>query len=124
MADNKKNNTQAKVIEGAVFAKADTQPVVTVDYKRYAHYLDNSDLTEDEKAEYLQTIWNIICEFVSLGFGVHPLQQIDDACGKDDQATELSTILTPELVELNPIKLTKSFEENAQPIDAKKAVGG
>ena len=46
-------------------------PVVTVDYDLYAHYLEDSDLSEKEKREFLQMLWNIICEFVSLGFGVH-----------------------------------------------------
>ena len=58
---------------------------VFVDYELYARYLEDTDLTEEQKREFLQLLWNIICEFVSLGWGVHPLQQALDAeegCGK------------------------------------------
>lgn len=61
---------------------------VFVDYDLYAHFLDDSDLTEEQKREVLQLLWNIVCEFVSLGWGVHPLQQaLDDkeACGKPSE---------------------------------------
>ena len=54
-----------------------TKPIVTLDYALYQHYLDNSDLTEKQRQEFLETLWNIIVSFVDLGFGVHPLQQTD-----------------------------------------------
>lgn len=57
-------------------------PVVLVDYERYAHLLDDPDLSEAEKREFLQKLWEIICVFVSLGFGVHPVQQAQMTCGK------------------------------------------
>ena len=56
--------------------------VITVDYDLYAHFLEDADLTEDQKREFLQALWNIIVEFVSLGFGVHPAQQAQLSCGK------------------------------------------
>ncbi|KZD12408.1 hypothetical protein [Oceanibaculum pacificum] len=57
-------------------------PVITVDYDLYAHYLEESDLSEDQKREFLQALWNLVVSFVSLGFGVHPAQQVEIACGK------------------------------------------
>ena len=59
--------------------------MITVDYEKYAHFLDDSELTEQQKQEFLQTLWNIIVEFVSLGFDVHPLQQAKNACGKPEE---------------------------------------
>lgn len=58
------------------------RPVITVDYDLYAHFLEDSDLTEEQKRDYLQAFWNIICEFVALGIGVHPAQQAQNTCGK------------------------------------------
>lgn len=60
------------------------------DLEKYMHHLDDSDLTKEQKREYLQTLWNIMSEFVALGFGEHPVQL---ACGKD-QKTAPETILT------------------------------
>lgn len=51
------------------------EPVMTVDYDAYAHFLEDSDLSEDEKRALLQSLWNVIVECVSMGFGVHPMQQ-------------------------------------------------
>ena len=53
--------------------------VITVDVEKYQHFLDGSDMTDAQKEEYLQTLWSIIMNFVELGFGVHPLQEV---CGQ------------------------------------------
>lgn len=58
---------------------------ITVDYDLYAHFLDDADMSEDQKREVLQALWNIIVEFVAIGYEVHPVQQAQrarNACGK------------------------------------------
>ncbi len=54
---------------------------LTIDYALYEQYLDDSDLTVDQKREFLDTLWNIIVNFVDLGFGVHPLQLVTKSVG-------------------------------------------
>ena len=54
------------------------RPSLTIDYDLYQHYLDDSDLTDEQKREFLDVLWSIIVSFVDLGFGVHPLQQTTD----------------------------------------------
>ena len=61
------------------------QPFITVDYERYAHLLEETDLTDEQKREYLQALWGIIVEFVSLGWGVHPLQQTPKTSRQPDE---------------------------------------
>lgn len=68
------------------------RPVITVDYERYTHFLESSDLTEAQKQDLLQVIWEIVVEFVSLGFGIHPLQQAKLDCGKTTQPPPKSTL--------------------------------
>ena len=53
---------------------------VEFDYARYAHHLDGEDMSEDEKRECLGALWDILSEFVQLGFDVHPVQQAGAAC--------------------------------------------
>lgn len=48
---------------------------LTIDYDLYATYLEDSDLTDEQKREFINTLWNIMVGFVDLGFGIHPLQQ-------------------------------------------------
>lgn len=56
------------------------RPRLSVDVERYQAYLDGSNMSQAEKEEFLQALWQIIVSFVDLGFGVHPLQEV---CGKD-----------------------------------------
>lgn len=57
-------------------------PRIELDLQKYEALLDDENLSEVEKRELVQTLWNVIVEFVSLGFGVHPLQQATPACGQ------------------------------------------
>ena len=59
---------------------ASARPTLSIDVARYQEYLDGSDLTPEQKEEFLQAVWSIVVTFVELGYGVHPLQE---ACGKD-----------------------------------------
>ena len=58
------------------------KPSVKVDYERYAHFLEDSDLSDEDKARFLETIWKIVVSFVDLGFGVHPVLQAQEPCGQ------------------------------------------
>lgn len=68
---------------------ASAKPYLKVDVERYQAYLDGTDMTNAQKEEFLQSMWQIIVSFVELGFGVHPLQEV---CGKDDQCTAQSPV--------------------------------
>lgn len=57
----------------------DYSPALTVDFNEFAHFLDESDWTEEEKMIFLQKYWDIICDFVAIGFEVHSVQL---ACGQ------------------------------------------
>ena len=73
-----------------------SKPVITVDYEKYAHLLDDPDLSEDQKREFLQAVWNIITNFVDLGFGVHPVQlacgESKNSCGESTKNHAVNTI--------------------------------
>lgn len=64
-----------------------TLPVVRIDYEKYERLLEGADITEEDRREFIETMWSIICEFVALGFGVHPVQQAQKTCGKDANIT-------------------------------------
>ena len=91
-----------------------SRPAITVDYERYAHFLEDADLTEDQKREFLQALWSIIVNFVDLGFGVHPLQQ---ACGKLDDNGPKTPTSGQDAVQSKEHSITRKFDESA---DAKR----
>lgn len=67
--------------------RASARPTLTVDVEKYQAWLDGSDLSLEQKEEFLQALWSIVVSFVELGFGVHPLQEI---CGQDAPDDALS----------------------------------
>jgi len=50
-------------------------PTLTIDWELYGKHLEESNLSDAEKREFLETIWSIVVSAVDLGFGVHPVQQ-------------------------------------------------
>ncbi|MEO0411733.1 MAG: hypothetical protein AAF221_07855 [Pseudomonadota bacterium] len=102
MKARKTNSTQKGTTKKTPHLRsAQNKPVITVDYERYAHFLENSDLTEEQKQEFLQAIWNIVVEFVSLGFGVHPLQQAKEGCGQVENFSPKPPFTAPDAVYLD-----------------------
>lgn len=53
--------------------------VVEIDVMRYQHLLDDPDLTDEQKRVFLEALWSIMIDFVDLGFGVHPMQEVTDS---------------------------------------------
>ncbi len=84
---------------------------VEVDYERYAHLFDDPALTEEQKREFAQTLWSIIVEFASLGFGIHPLQQAQTPCGKLREKLSKPPLKAPDALYLKHQFLTQHFRE-------------
>lgn len=61
-------------------------PTLTLDVEKYQHYLDESDLSENQKQDFLESLWLYMVSFVELGYGVHPLQKTGSvsACGQNE----------------------------------------
>ena len=75
---------------------ASDRPCIIVDYEKYAHFLEDSGLTDEEKQAFIQAIWSVIADFVSLGFGIHPLQQARHERNNDhkDISSDISDVIT------------------------------
>lgn len=50
-------------------------PSLTIDWELYGEYLEDSDLSDEQKREFIESLWSIVVAIVDLGFGVHPVQQ-------------------------------------------------
>jgi len=86
--DNDKNET-------AETSNTVQRPGLSIDWDLYLAHLEESDLSESQKREFIQTLWSIVVSFVDLGFGIHPLQQArPDGC---EQMPDLSEILASDL---------------------------
>ena len=50
--------------------------VLKLDAEKYRGYVDELDVTEEQKLEFLQTLWWIMSAFVDLGFRVDSVQTL------------------------------------------------
>jgi len=88
-------------------------PTLTIDWELYGKYLDESDLSDAEKREFLKTIWAIVVSAVDLGFGMHPVQQAaGNIC---EQQAEIAKFITEQSASMltSPKKSKKIFNTSA-----------
>ena len=71
-----------------------------IDVKLYEKYLQDKNLTEDQRNEFLNTLWSLVCEFVYLGYGVTSTEQaLQAGCGKDHNLSTMLANTTVDRVE-------------------------
>ncbi len=88
-------------------------PTLTIDWELYGKYLDETDLSDAEKREFLKTIWAIVVSAVDLGFGMHPVQQASgNIC---EQQAEIAKFITEQSASMltSPKKSKKIFNASA-----------
>lgn len=85
---------------------------IQFDAQAFAHFLDESDLTFEQKLEYIQTLWGIVLQFIDMGFGIHPLQMAlgQQACGQFDEAAVLCGDADSDALDSPHPEFCKDFE--------------
>ncbi|MDF1722448.1 MAG: hypothetical protein P1U65_17375 [Minwuia sp.] len=84
-------------------------PSVSFDPAEFMHFLDEADWSEEEKFKYLALVWEIVCEFVMLGFDVHPFQQARKNCGKADEFRPQPPPETARVIDSSHSQLIEKF---------------
>lgn len=87
---------------------ASASRMLKVDVERYQSYLDDMDMTQSQKEEFLQAMWLMMVSFVELGFEVHPVQEV---CGKLDQNGTERAIGASDALELSNPKDENNEQE-------------
>ncbi|MBB4124091.1 hypothetical protein [Martelella radicis] len=82
------------------------RPTVQVDVGLYQSYLDNTNMSQAQKEEFLQAMWSIILGFVDLGWEVHPVQE---ACGQNDETNDPPPESKPERLYSENSKIAETF---------------
>lgn len=85
------------------------KPTLTVDVEKYRSLLDEADMTEEQKEEFLQALWSIIVSFVELGFGVHPVQAAGEKAAEFESNSMKYTFNLLSFDDRNPEKETIDF---------------
>lgn len=74
-------------------------PSLTIDYARYWHYLENSNLTDEQKRELLDNLGLVVTSFVGLGFDIHVLPQGSEECEQLELQAEFLPDKTSDMVD-------------------------
>lgn len=84
--------------------------MMSVDLEEFAHHLDGSDLSDEQKREYLSIFWNIVMAFVDLGYGLNPAQI---PCGQLPETPEKAGFLSADSLDLR--EFTNKAKDGVQP---------
>ncbi|MCF6292974.1 MAG: hypothetical protein L3J04_06225 [Robiginitomaculum sp.] len=60
--------------DGHAVPKNSNSPILKLDVEQYIHQFKDFDLTEDQKIEVLQCLWDMMSQFVDLGFELEPCE--------------------------------------------------
>lgn len=91
-------------------------PALEIDYDLYMKMLEESEWDDEQKREFIETMWSIIVSFVDLGFGIHPVQQAQSEC---EQIEDRSGIDAGDLVSSwDEAKDKNDTEEEAECLDS------
>ena len=99
-----------------------------LDIDKYWKYVDDFDLTKQQKIELLKTVWSIMESFADRAFGLHPVQQCRDHSPEKDLQSPRKSVESNHFSKLTrneqapPLKqkddwnrLMKDVENHAEP---------
>ncbi len=124
--DNGIKDTESKQPSTDTEIAASVRPALTIDWELYLGYLENSDLSYDQKIEFVRTLWSIQVAWVDLGLGLHPVQQAvdanrdpnqnfiqnDGACGQNPEIGEFIAATTPDVLDFNDKSRSQPAKSN------------
>ena len=97
-------------------------PPIEVDITKYARHLEGMDLTQSQKHDLLQELWNIVTGFVQLGWGLTAPDYIEKLADLPPEnaasAPENCAISKPDMVQSKHSKSPKPQQFDASLRDA------
>ncbi|MEM9494974.1 MAG: hypothetical protein AAGA09_03140 [Pseudomonadota bacterium] len=84
-----------------------TRNVLTLDMEKYLGQLTDWDITEEQKIQFIESLWALLVSFAEVGFEIHPVQSVLES----SQSYAQKTPETPENT-----ALSRSFVLQSKPI--------
>ena len=91
--DNRKKDKDNALLTNSGSTWVEQPPSLSIDIDYYQSMLDDADIPEDKKREFVETLWSIVVQFVDLGFGIHPLQQANEANDQSQEKQALARLI-------------------------------
>lgn len=90
--------------------EAPPKKTLKVDIEKYQAWLDDPALSEQQREQMLEALWQIILCFVDLGFGVSPLE---NACGQVAESDSFCGAGSQDMVVSKAHTLSETFNNIA-----------
>ena len=97
--------------------------LLELDFEAYAPFLEDADISDDDKRQLIETLWSLVVSFVQLGYGLSPVQQAlevrqsaEPACGQFAESQDSGAISAYDPVYYN-YSITQNFVSSAQADD-------
>lgn len=74
MPQDNTDGPEGREIEG----QGGSAPALVFDCEKYRRFVEHYDLSDAQKQELLDTLWNMMVQIVDMGFGFHPIAKIMD----------------------------------------------
>lgn len=88
---------------------------IQFDPLEFVHYLADTGWTDEQKVEYATLVWEIVCEFVAMGFGVHPIQLAQNSSGKPTESDPEAPGKPRKMVDSSHSRLIEAFMHSDAP---------
>ncbi|MEP2890910.1 hypothetical protein [Tateyamaria sp.] len=95
----------------------DQKPGLAFNWEDWLPYFEEADITDAQKREMIETLWQIVIAFVDLGFELNPHQQAhgdhdQQSCG---QNLDLKALLEEAVLKSEATELTRRLPNNPRP---------
>ena len=75
------------------------RPLITCEFEKFDKYFRDENISDAQKTELLQVLWNFVVASMSFNLGIHPLQLATQSCGKLKEKCNIPTSLGSNLVD-------------------------
>jgi len=84
---------------------------LTLDLEKYLAPLKDWDISEDQKTEFIYTLWNLLRNFAEIGFEIHPAQQALESTDKPPEKPDLPALCAQYMLSSTPVNHTHLDEQ-------------
>ena len=71
---------------------------LSLDMEKYLGQVEDWNLTEEQKREFIETLWGLLVAFAELGFGISAAEQAMNACGQVRDCSAKPALAVPDAV--------------------------
>ena len=129
-----KPRTPPPTTEGKTHVRTSSEPehsnslALTLDLEIYLGQLDDWNISEEQKIEFIISLWNLFLNFAELGFAIHPVQQAmkqgRKPSGNSSESSEKPGICAVDLLYSDDNNRTqiKPHSNGSEPLSGKDSV--